>query len=228
MSASLNGTNAYINIPDADNLSFGNGSTDSPFSIFMRVHMGSANTTRLYNKWVNTGTTGYEIFITTGGDSKLYFRCYDDSTVGYIGRVSTATLTGYVNTWIDLVFTYDGGGSNTGMKIYLNGSVLSTTGATGGSYTAMENTGSSVDIGRIRSTTTTYGDFEIDDYRVYSRELSANDVLELYSGKRHTEINGLVMWAYDLDLDYKDKSGNGNNGTGTNVTVSALNPQTRY
>jgi len=71
--------------------------------------------------------------------------------------------------------TYDGSGSFTNGKIYLNGSAVSTTTASAGSYTAMHNTSTPLDIGRFDVTIsgTNYESFtngHLDDVAVIAKE----------------------------------------------------------
>ena len=74
------------------------------------------------------------------------------------------------------------------MKIYLNGVAQSTSSASFGSYTAMENTSNSFIVGR-RGTHTDYSKGSIDEAKVYSKELSATEVLKNYNNGKSAHSN---------------------------------------
>jgi len=69
------------------------------------------------------------------------------------------------------------------MKIYYNGQKLSIDTREIGNYIAMTNTTSPVFIGAsgINDPNDDYGIGKIDDVRLYSRELSAGEILKLYN-----------------------------------------------
>jgi hypothetical protein len=72
---------------------------------------------------------------------------YDVSGSGIIGRYYTSTLTNYENQWIHLIATYDGSVSTSGIRLYLNGIRIDNSNTNGGTYVAMESTGTNFRIG---------------------------------------------------------------------------------
>ena len=64
------------------------------------------------------------------------------------------------------------------IKLYVNGAVVSSSAVTTGTYVAMENLGADVYIGKQ---TTNYAKGSIDEAKVYSKELSATEVLKNYN-----------------------------------------------
>ena len=217
-SIELDGVDDYVEVADADNLSFGNGSTDSPFSISAWVNMTDATRFRIVSK---AGATNLEYLFSTGGSDTIVFNCYDNSTSGRIGRQYSTALTSYEGTWIHLAATYNGSGTSTGLKIYLNGSRVDDTDSNSGSYTAMENTTQPFYIGKF---TTTYSNGLVDEVAVFNSELSASDVSTISSAPADlSSYSGLVSWWRCGDGDTSptltDNGSGGNNGTMTNFST---------
>lgn len=174
-SMDFDGTNDYIDCGDSDDLSFGDGSTDSPFSVSAWVNMTDA--TRFITI-AKDATAAREYVITTLTDDKLYFYLLDSSSNGYIGRISPA-VTSNQGTWIHTVYTYNGNSSSSGIKIYLNGSQVDNANYEGGSYTAMENTNVALNIGR-QERGLNYSNGKIDEVAVFNVELTGEQVLAIY------------------------------------------------
>ena len=175
-SMEFNGSSDFINCGDSDNLSFGNGSTDSPFSISAWVNMTDATSFVTIAKDV---TSNREYVIRTLTDDKLYIYLLDNVNGGYIGRISSGTVTSYQGTWIHTVYTYNGNSSSSGIKIYLNGSAVDNDDYQGGSYTAMSNTTTSLNIGRQEYGSGTYANGKIDQVTIFDYALSQDQVTQL-------------------------------------------------
>jgi len=176
-SFAFDGTDGYINFGDNDLYSFGNGSSDSPFST---------------NSWINmTDATDFLVFVKDADSGKEWtqrfyldkFRAYlvDHSAGGYIGRFANAlNAASYQNQWINFSMTYNGNSTSAGMKLYLNGTRIDDSNYEAGSYTAMENTGTSLRLGaQERDSNESYGYIAI--CQIYNRALSANEVLHNYN-----------------------------------------------
>ena len=215
----LDGIDDFVNVADNNNLSFGNGVTDSPFSISAWVKMNDATKFRAIGKY---GATNVEYLFATGGDDKIVFNLYDNSTGARIGRKYDTTLTSYEGQWIHLVATYNGNSSTSGLKIYLNGSRVDDTNSTLGTYVAMENTTQPFYIGKL---TTTYADGNVDETAVFNTELSASDITTIYNGGEPNDISSLspLSWWRCGDGDtaptLTDNGSGGNNGTMTNFST---------
>ena len=120
----LDGVDDYVNVADADNLSFGNGTTDSAFSISAWVKMTDATRFRVVSK-LNGSNAEYAFF--TSAADQLYFVLYDNTTSNRISRYTSSALTSYEGTWIHLAATYNGSGILRGLKIYLNNTRIDNT-----------------------------------------------------------------------------------------------------
>ena len=171
----FDGTDDYVDIADNDNLSFGDGATDSPFSISTWVKMDDATKFRAVGKY---GASKVEYLLATDASDKISFNLYDDSTSGKIGRKFNTALTSYQGQWIHFVATYNGNSNASGLKIYLNGARVDDTNNVSGTYTAMENTTQPLYFGKL---TTTYANGNIASVQIYNRELSSNEVLQNYN-----------------------------------------------
>ena len=174
-SFNLDGSNDYIEIADSDRLSFGDASTDSPLSISVWANMDADGNFRFLSKEYE-----YRLNCVTDGTLRLSF--YDSNTSNYIGLDSDSVMAAYEGQWINVVATYDGGGSHTGCTIYVNGSVLPTSSKNAGSYTAMHNNSTVVWLGRFRSGGfNAYANGRIAIVKMYNKELSSTEVLQNYN-----------------------------------------------
>ncbi|MEI6851022.1 MAG: DUF2341 domain-containing protein, partial [Candidatus Saccharibacteria bacterium] len=164
--ASFDGVDDYVNIPDSNTLSFGNGSTDSPFSIESWVWSTGVGQGAIASKATAAGIGEYYL-LRSGGN--IYFRLVDNSNTSWLG-IYTVLPT---DQWVHVAVTYDGSKTTAGMKIYLNGVLQSTTVSSLGIYDGMENTTQPLTIG---SRGTSYFTGMIDELKVYNRILTSPDV----------------------------------------------------
>ena len=161
-----------VDIGDDDLLSFGNGVDDSPFSISIWINVDDGiGAIIAKSRAVRDGE--YYMFISS---SQIFCRCVDESASSFIGK-TTPVIT--LSTWIHVVWTYDGSGLESGMKIYLD-SVQSDLTGSSGAYTAMENTTDALFLGEREGGSNLNFDGKQDNIRIYSRELSQGDVDVLF------------------------------------------------
>ena len=220
-SIELDGIDDYVEVADADNLSFGNGTTDLPFSISAWVNMTDATRFRIVFKADNTtGNNEYGFFC--DASDRINFILYDSTLSVTIGRYYNIGLTSYQGTWIHLSATYDGSGSSTGLKIYLNGSRVDNTDSNSGSYTAMHNGNAPLEIGKFL---TNRSNGLMDEISIFDVELSASDVTTIYNSGVPNDISSLspVSWWRCGDGDTSptltDNGSGGNDGTMTNFST---------
>jgi len=174
-SIDFDGTNDLVSTSNASDLSFGDGSSDSAFSISAWIRPDDVDRFRAVTKSNDTQT---EYILGTNSASKAAFHLYDETTSHQIGMPSLTTIP--TNVWTHITGTYSGGGS-AGLNIYVNGVNDNGTQASLGSYTAMHNTDGNMEIGRWRDTST-FADGEIRDVKIFDYELGAEQVASLYSG----------------------------------------------
>ena len=224
-SFTFDGNSDYVDCGDNDNLSFGNGTTDSPFSISAWVKMNDATKFRIVNKY----GSNIEYIFATGGTDRIVFNCYDNSTGGRIGRYYSTAITSFEGQWIHLAATYNGNSSTSGLKVYLNGSRVDDTNSIFGSYVAMENTAQPLEIGK---STTTYANGLIDEVSIFNSKLSASDITTIYnSGVPNdiTSLSPLSWWRMGEAASYAggewtllDQGSGSNNGSSTTLPPEAL------
>ena len=174
-SFSFDGVDDYFLVPDTSGLSFGNSTSDSPFSISTWVKMTDATRFRVVGK-LNGSNAEYAFF--TSASDQLYIVLYDNNTSNRISRYTSSTLTSYEGTWIHLAATYNGSGNSSGLKIYLNNTRIDNTTSNVGAYTAMHNTSAPFEIGKYL-TSSAYG--LIDEMAIFTTELSSSDVSAIYN-----------------------------------------------
>lgn len=244
----FSGVSTQITVNDTNALSFGNSTTDSPFTFSAWVKRGvtSKGNAILGKNGITVGVTPIEYIFYLNSSNKLAVILYDNNGTNQISLVSNSTFESDVNKWAHYAVSYNGSGLNTGLTLYRNGVAIAATASSAGTYVAMENSSNVLRIGnswpndpspanRFPMTGT------IDDVRIYNRVLPANDILELYNqGNNKVNVtpkdtlkSGLVSW-WTMDGKHTiwtsstagtvtDASGNGNTGTLTNM-VQTNNP----
>lgn len=178
----FNGSSDFIIIPDHDDFT----PAGTPFSISAWGYMHNATHFDFASKGVYN-TDGEWIFHTNSAD-KLLFRAFDESVADcFIGQISDDALTAYADSWVHFVVTYDGGILSSGIKLYLNANLLSSSANqnNNNSFVAIENLTSVVKIGADGSDN---ADGLIDNVMFFSVELSQDDVIALYNNGHGTEI----------------------------------------
>ena len=136
---SFDGAADYSSMPDADNLSFGDGANDQAMSGFVLATPTDIATWRwLFAKKLDT--TGVEVrefgFGIDTAD-KLILELWDESANAIIANKFNTALT--MATQQLLGYTYDGSRANSGIVLYRNATALAFhAGTTTGTYVAME------------------------------------------------------------------------------------------
>ncbi len=177
----FDGNSDYIDFGDPDALTFGDGSSDTPFTIVGRVFLRDATDFPILDKLKDVGAGEAEYYFGTNGSDGLRFNIFDNVVSARIARDSSATFTARQNTWICFAGTYDGSGSNTGIKLYADGLLLADTDNNAGAYTAMENLSISAITGAtlLDGGSATFGNGIMSHLIVYRRRLSAGEIAEL-------------------------------------------------
>ena len=175
----LDGSDDYLYAADHNDFSFGDGSSDNPFSVSAWIYMDDATNFSIISKGTYNSTAEYAFKIQS--DNKIHFWIADESVAScHIGRVSPA-LTEYEGTWIHVAGTYNGNGSGSSdLKIYIDGVQVdnATDESNAASYVAMENLAANLQIGKYSSS---YANGKIADVRVYAEELTAAEIQVLAS-----------------------------------------------
>ena len=183
----LDGTGDYVTIADADDFSFTDGAgTDEAFSISVWFKSTIAPAAQqLVSK--ADGNIRVEWYMQTlgGGNAGKVALTIADGSEDESPRISAFSTNSYSqNTWIHAVATYDGGEVNTGIKIYLDGSLETMNTGGVGSYVGTANTGARVLLGArdISSSPGVFFTGDMDNVRIYKdKELTASEVTELFN-----------------------------------------------
>jgi hypothetical protein len=166
----------YVNLGDSESLTFGDGVGDIQFSLEAWIKMDSTAFFPIMGKGAWNVSAEWNLKVESG---TLYFIIYDESVASTQEYAYYAGLS--ADTWYHIVGTYDGRGgtsANAGMSLYVNGSGVTESLGDAGTYVAMENLGADAYIGRFE---TLYSKGNIDEVRVYHKELSATEVLTNYN-----------------------------------------------
>jgi len=178
----FNGVDDTIDVADSYNLSFGDGTSDSPFSISAWINMEDATSFDIINK--GSYNVDAEWRFESGGSEQLGLWLYDNDVAStYEGAYTTADIESLENQWIHVCATYNGVGgtsANEGITLYVNGVSQAVSLADNGTYVAMENLTNEVRIGNYNDIS--YSQGSISNLKIHNLELSATEVKELYSG----------------------------------------------
>lgn len=179
----------YATLPDADGLSFGNGTTDSAFSIVVLANITDTAASRgLLAKW---NTANEWLFYVTATD-RLEMALYDQSTGDQPYRTTNAAISMGAPHVYGMTYSPPGGANpGSGITFYQDAAVLASTATASASYVAMEDTAAGVEIGSINGGTVLYGNGTYGLIALCQKALSAQD---------HADIKTLVNRYYGLGL----------------------------
>lgn len=135
----FNGTGDYWDFEDADDLSFGDGSADSAYSLIACVNPNAVSSGQIIAKLGDeTGNTKREYSLGFNS-SKLYIRNYDDNINKTIGRTYNTALTADIGSYHTYISTYDASAVSSGLKLYRDSVKIDDTDFATAGYIAMEN-----------------------------------------------------------------------------------------
>jgi len=187
----LNGSDDYIEVDaDSNELSFGDGSDDSAFSISAWVYFDTLDSNgAIIGKWDETSGSEDREWLLYGKSNK-YIRFYlkDESSNGYF-YAQTDNNTVETGKWHHIVATYNGTYEDGGIKIYIDGEEKDVD-TYGLMYTAMENGSTKVLMGALTGSggdKESFLDGKLDNVYLIGKELTSAEVLALYNGGDGTE-----------------------------------------
>lgn len=207
----FDGVDEYVSIPDNDVFSFGNGTTDSPFSVEFWMST-DLNFGTFVSKRVGTDAE-WDIYM---GGNQVVVLLRDASTSG---TISASTFGLSIGQWHHVAVVYDGSGNHTGIQIYTDGILNVFNTFASGSYTAMENGTSQVEIG-ISNNTQSPLNGQMDEVRIWNTartgaEIQAN-MFESLTGSE-TGLVAYYTFNESSGTTLDDNSTNTNTGTLTNM-----------
>lgn len=145
---SPNGTDAYIDCGDSDDLSYGDGSNDSAVTWFGMIEIVNSGIQTIISK--RDDTTGSELrewSLIIQADETIKIIKHDESANVICTRTSDAALSVGLHSF---VITDDGTGGITaanGITIYIDGALVASTAVNNANYVAMENLATPAYIG---------------------------------------------------------------------------------
>jgi hypothetical protein len=174
-SLGFDGTDDYVNVSDSDSFTFAAG---SGFTASTWFKMGTTGVE--HDLMCKDTTSNREWCLGIASDNKPYMFVFDQTGNAFIQRNYNTSLASYSGQWISLVGVYDGGTTDSAIKLYLNGVRVDDTnaGGGGGSFSTMRNTSSPLKIGNAYSN---YANGQLDDVRIYNYALTATQVKGLYN-----------------------------------------------
>jgi hypothetical protein len=151
----------YVEVADNDRYSFGNGTSDTPFALSAWIYYGGIDAAftgwPIISKWNNTSPAiaewGFYVSGTNvvGSGSSGGLTLQINSGGGVANRFVVEGRTSLVaGRWYHVMATYDGSSTSSGIKLYINGIQDTTDVQSDGTYTAMSNLSSTVDIGGLK------------------------------------------------------------------------------
>ena len=191
----FDGTDDYLWSYDKNDYSFGDGSTDSAFSVSAWIYLDSVTSAPIVSKY--DATTGSELreydFFVSSGD--LYVILYDESANTRIGRLSDGTIS--AGQWYHVCAVYRGTSASSGIDLYVNGIESDNTDYNSGSYTAMENLSTHLAIGSDKGASSRFfSNGKMDQLTITAEALTASQIKYVYEQglaalNNHTAPNGL-------------------------------------
>ena len=184
----FDGVDDYVDVADNDDLSFGNGVTDTPFTFELWLRPDTmTGKQNLISKWGDAPNLEYKLYISSGNTIRLDL--HDGSSGATVSAYASSSLASLIGGWHHLAVVYDGRGgpgAANGISFYLDGSPLSLSRHTNSSYVAMENRTPRLQIGRESTRWKQYNG-ALDDIRLWSTALTQEQILRQMT----VELGGL-------------------------------------
>lgn len=213
-------TNDGLTMAHDNSLTFGDGVTDSPFSINVWVKVPD-NSFNVFASKRNSGVDREYTFY-QGSSNRLRFAVFDQSSNGKL-EVLSDTSPLVVGQWHMITATYDGSSTIGGLNIYVDGINVNNTTSVQAGYVAMENLAHPVDIGIMTGNSSYDTTMDIYDFTMYDTELSTLDIASLLN---FVDIDSVVSISFANTTSVSaggtitDSSGNGNDAV--NNSASAI------
>jgi hypothetical protein len=186
----FDGVDDKIVVPDSANWSFGDGTTDSPFTFHWQGVMTDATAFYFIEKFDTAGNDEY--ILATNNSDLLGIRLFDDSVNKYIGQQYQTAMTSYEGKEMSITVTYDGSGVSSGITLYINGLPITSTDWETGSYVAMEPLSADIIFGESGGL---WSDGVFARVVPFNLEMTAAEVKDLISG------NIPFKWQYGSQTD---------------------------
>lgn len=181
--ADFNGTTAYIDLPDSDTLSYGNGTLDQDMSISFMVKFDSLTAPiNIVSKMISAANSEYRVTINTA--TELILQTRDVSVPATIqGRFDPFNFI--VGTQYHVVITKSGAT----VEMYVDNILKSVVSSTTGAYIAMENSTGIVRIGAIPYDATAKLNGTMKRLGFWNKKLTATEIDGIYTNEVSNNLN---------------------------------------
>ena len=188
-SLELDGVDDYITMGDVLNFDY-----NEPFTISAWIDLEASVSSFMpvIAKQESSGNyRGYHFYITKSGSNYYLKFSFNNTLSNTIVVQGTTDLIGL--GWVNIVATYDGSTNASGLKFYINGSIETSSilNDTLGSNTTVST--APLNIGR-RNLTTIYYKGKVDEVSIYSSELNATQVSDIFNSGEPTTISGATAY----------------------------------
>lgn len=149
--------------------------TDYPFSTSFWIKYNSLGNFSVVSRKENGG---FLMYTGSTGAKFRFLLSKDSSFSGYLLTETISDLT--TNVWYNIINTYDGSKTVSGMKTYINGTLIAVTNLSAGVYTCMNNAGNS----NLWLTGQWFGSASnniTDEFGIWNRVLTSTEVTEIYN-----------------------------------------------
>jgi hypothetical protein len=171
---------------DSDNFSFTDGVNDLPFTFSFWVYPTSISLSGnwIINKRQTTTQAEYQVVINSGVDAGKISITISNPNINAnsMGVLTNNAIS--LNQWTHIVCTYNGSKKQSGLKIYINGSLQATTNYNTGTYTGMVNGTANLGFcnGIWAPASSLRHSGALDEFAIWKkRRLRAPEILELYN-----------------------------------------------
>lgn len=183
----FDGGDDYIEIADHNDFS----PALTPLSVAAWVNMDDATNYHIASKWGN-GADNREWSFFSDASDLLTGTIFDESPNAKIGRAYSVARTGDQGAWVLFGFTYDGGITSSGCKLYRNGVQVDDGNNESGTFVTVRDTTSVVRMARRAAV---YSNGKTDNVMIFNRELSPDEWVALYNAGNGTEQLGELDYA---------------------------------
>ena len=177
-------TDTEVDLGSSVDFSMSNGTNDLPKSIsFLLKNYDTSN-----QYIISKNNNGWEWAINYFS-GKLSFLLFGSSTSNRIRIDYTFSLT--TNIWRHFVFTYDGSANQSGLKLFIDGALISTVASPTGTYTVGATNNSDLLLGQHGLAPSTYSlNGDLDCVRFWDKELSQAEITVIATAElAGTDIN---------------------------------------
>ena len=173
------GTPSLIDFGDSDLFSFTDGTNDKPFSFSIWVNFGTiapATNYTVFSKQLSGSAREYFLALQPSGE--LWFSLFQYNVTTPVLRARASISGGFQNdTWYNVIGTYNGNKTSTGLKLYIN-KILQATESS--SISGMSNTASPLRLGVVNTNIQQFRG-KLAELAIFDRVITTSEINYIYS-----------------------------------------------